>query len=250
MLRHEKERWDCYNDLPKKIGVTTWMSKFKLLLPTQFAGKIPPSLSFVSGLFTLAPGDNPSAVRVLTSRLSAPSLNLRSKTGVPDCPQLNHCQVGGATLWPKCHVPSTLSLESESSTLSFCCHLCLQWICFKIIIPSQIMCPGFATPPHACMRIWCFPKSLLSKLAPWVWFTVISFQRRQLRLQRDWTSNQNSVKFAENQVTAERGELWRRGVCELWSWGATQDLSNNPSSVQTVWTGKVAPARPSRKEQL
>ena len=159
MLRHEKERWDRYNDLPKKIGVSHVDVQVQTAPTNPICWQNTTSLSFVSGLFTLAPGDNPSAVRVLTSRLNASISEPRGpRQAAPDCPQLNHCQVGGGRLWPKYHVPSVLSLESESSTPSFCCHVCPQWICFKIIIPSQAMCPDFATSPHVCMRIWILPQ--------------------------------------------------------------------------------------------
>ena len=96
MLRHEKERWDCYHDLPKKIGVSHVNVQVQIAPTNPICWQNTTSLSFVSGLFTLAPGDNPSAVRVLTSRLSASISEPQDpRQAAPDCPQLNHCQVGG-----------------------------------------------------------------------------------------------------------------------------------------------------------
>lgn len=145
--------------------------------------------------FHTSSGDNPSAVRVLTSRLAPPSLNLRIQDRRPWLSSTQPLsRSGGANLWPKCHVPSTLSLESESSTLSFCCHLCLQWICFKIIIPSQIMCPELYQPHRTfAWGSGCFPKSLLSKLALECDSLLFPSSRRAAEVQRDWTS---SPKFS------------------------------------------------------
>ena len=250
MLRHEKERWDCYNDLPKKIGVSHVNVQVQIAPTNPICWQNTTSLSFVSGLFTLAPGDNLSAVRVLTSRLSVSISEPRDpRQAAPDCPQLNHCQVGGAICGPNVMSPVFYLWKVNLRHFLFAVMYVPSGSALKLLFHPKRCVQTLQPHRTFAWESGCFPKSLLSKLALECDSLLFPFQPKG-----SWGYKgiglivQNSVKFAENQVTADR-ESYGGGECVNCGPGEQpKTFRITPAQCRLWWTGKVAPGQTFQKE--